>query len=600
MQNNWCEYKFFLPIVFLCLFILKNIIVLLSLNNGFDLIDEGSHLLFYHHPEQYPLTFHNYQYFVSILPDSFIQIKYLRLIWWLLSNSGFLFLSFGIYTYFKGYIENSTLNKLVFILFLSSSTFLSVHDRMLGYNCINQFLLYTSFGIFLYYLKYNKSIFLIISSILITPILPVKISTFFIISLIYITLILVHKRDNFIKPILSYTGAVLIGLASIYFFILPSNEGWVENYLTGLNLAKLSGYGSFQMIMFLLVFEFVFIALIISFSIVIPILIVKKLKNFSALSMGKKLLVKYILSLVLLILSFRMFSSNDYYVEQFSIVDSQFYYPILILVHLLAFLTYTLIFQYNSINIFIEKIKINLILLALFIIPFSIFIGSFSSIPESLYAYNLPILILIILVPSVYLKHKVKLLKRILYSFMLLCSIFMFILFIQVAVAYPARLLYPINKQTEEVCKHDPIRVDHETALFIESLASKTQQINNDVPFTYLGNYAGTIYLLNKVQLGTTLYLSFPYYPEIDQMNVDFNQYFFEIYKDELKNSVLLIDNGLNPKDLHDSGRGILDFNYHVKKDSVYNPYLKRESVENSLINSPYTYIYLPKGMELN
>jgi len=575
-------------IILLLLFlILKNIIVLLTLNKGFDLIDEGSHMLFYTNPSTYSETFHNYQYYVSLLPQQLIKVPYLRFLYWLLDNLSFAILSFGVYRYVSSHTTFPIqANTLYFFLFTYSAVSLSVHDRIIGYTIINQFLSYSAFGFLFLYLSNNRARFLNVSIVLLSPIFFIKVTTYLFLFLI-VACVLIYFRK--VASYLKFMASVIISLCLNFFLLCLKNPNWPTDYIQGLRLGKLSGYGSIEMILYVYIFEMVFISIAFLCSI-IPFILFKK----NILLFKKYFFLWYGLSVFLLVLFFRIFARKEYFVEHYSFSDSQFYYPLLLVFHFIFYLVFSV---YISFKTKIDGIFNNqtILIFSMILLPFSLFLGSFSSVTMSFYSYTAPYLIVLFLLVIAknkdYFNFSATQINFVVVGF----SSFLFCLFLLVYVFYPARLLGSLFKQTYRIKEKPEIYVDRELQMFYSNSMNALKNYEDVRRVCYIGNYAGLIYLLDKEQPGTNLYLSFEYYPFFDKMNIAYNQYFYSQYSKQLKESILLIDEGVSTGNLYDNGNGILDFNAHLKVDSIKNPYLAREKSVNEKIIHPYTYVYVPK-----
>ncbi len=581
-------------------FLLKLSVVLLTMGKGFDLTDEGYHLLHYKYPEKYPINFHNYHYLVAALPSSWITVMNLRILWVaaeLLSASIFMA---GFFCFYRKILNSDRKLLLLFFLFCCNGLFISVHDRILAYNSLSNFFIYSAVGLFLTGMSvaaqnriWNSLYF--ISGVLLSFQFFVKSSAAFAAIIMLLILLFVLKREIFIRSSLLLVSGVITGTLIFIASFLPPVEPWWSNYQQGLQLAQAAGYGSKLMLVQVYLFQTVYFAVCIALANIPVFFALKTIPGKYKLS-GRA--IKYlfigghVVSSALLFILFLLTSGREYNFELYEFTSSARYHPVMMVVNTLFY-----VWIAGKINALRSEENAapgdKIIAAFICIIPFTILFGAFSSIEMSLYGHLVPLLAVLFVLPHLFLRKQVADSAVLYFSFVftLLCSGF----FLHNYALHPARLIAPLTRQCINIGNEENIEADSATAAFITDLRSKTAPYSGIKSILHIGNQPGMVYLLNRSMPGTNLYLSVPYFPEVEDMNLKYNHFFLTHYKEEIGHSLLLINAGVHPLNLNGvDGLGVLDANTHILIDSVYNPYLEKEKIVNKLIQRPLTYIYIP------
>jgi len=88
---------------------------------------------------------------------------------------------------------------------------------------------------------------------------------------------------------------------------------------------------------------------------------------------------------------------------------------------------------------------------------------------------------------------------------------------------------------------------DPETAKFLERLTSSANPLGDTLPIIQIGNQPGIVYLMGGYQPGTAMYISMPYDDVSEPMNLEYNIAMFRQIRSEIKTSVVILNQGINP-----------------------------------------------------
>jgi hypothetical protein len=367
---------------------------------------------------------------------------------------------------------------------------------------------------------------------------------------------------------------------------------WWENYRSGLELAKAAGYGSeLQMKAFFLnMAEFIGI---VGLALVPSLILAKRLLRGVNGEKGQfaVIAVCHILA-TLLLLSVLVVVERTVYVDELNRFSSSHQYH---LIFILPVSTFYFWFA-SRLGTRTEPIRISvvqrIITISLGTMPVFIFFGAMSSVSVSLFGHAVPIfLATVLMLVSLYSRPISK--SLLIYVSVLFSGLF-FGFYLNNQWYHPARLLSSLGTQQVTIPTLENatnLKFDIETAEFITRLSSKGRFDTR--PIIHIGNHPGIVYLLGGYQPGTAMYISLPFDTAIEPMNLAYAKVYLERNKLEVENSILIINAGVHPDYFRKVGKGgMLLTESHVLKDSVYNPYLKREMQVNSLIKHPYTYVY--------
>lgn len=577
----------------LIILVVKMLFVGVTLQNGFDLVDEGYHLLHYKYPEAYSVNVHNYQYLVSSLIGGSVSVIKLRRIWYFVEILSVLFLVYSLFQYFELTNSERTV-RYGFVVVVFGALFTGVHDRILAYNSLSNFCALSTFSGLIYSqtLKRHefRMILLFVSGLIASVSLYVKLSTGVGLIIISVGLLIAVLERKGVTPFL--LGALIggFGFAAIF---LPPLQDWWSAYVDGIQLAKVSGYGS-NLMLKMYALQTIYFIVVLGFSIFPVLLLGKRLLQMPKLEeyRGWVLVVGHVVSQVIMFCLFTIGQQEEYCFELYGLASSIRYYPVIAIPHTIAYALLIGITKKGGVGKGASSSQI-LVLISLIGLPVVIIFGAFSSVPMSLYGHLAPLLSAMYLVPL--LLWKQPYVKTFMPYLVVFTTIFCGLFFIHNYILYPARLLEPLTEQVVDIGQGESIMVDTQTAAFLEELRQKVGDNESTESILHIGNQPGIVYLLDRYQPGTAMYISVPFMPEIEPMNLAYAEYYIEDNKREIENSILLINAGVHPNYFRTIEKGglLLDGS-HVLLDSVYNPYLVREMVANELIKSPYTYIYTP------
>lgn len=564
-----------------------------TLQNGFDLVDEGYHMLHYKYPWAYTTNVHNYHYLVSTVFGEKLSIENVRLAWFFAETMSFMFLIYSLTRYLQLFDHGRAIRYGLALVVLGG-LFTSVHDRILAYNSLSNFCVLAAFSGLLFNQTVKnprvRSALTFISGLLTSTLIMIKPSAG--LGLVIVSFVLLHAASAK-KGMISYLLGVLSGIGGFLWLFLPPLHDWWTAYIEGVRLARVAGYGG-NLMFRMYAFQSVYFIVVMAFSVFPVTLLVSWLLPMSRLSeyRGSIVVIGHVISLGAMFGLFTIWSQVEYYFELYDFTTSVRYYPVIAIPQMFAYAW--LVGRTKEAGVANGPISNHiLVLICLVALPAIIIFGAFSSVSMSLYGHLAPLLAAVYLAPIVFWKeYYVK--AFIPYSVVfttVICGLF----FVHNYILYPARLLESLPNQVVDMGQGEKIKVDEPTALFVDELRQKVGDLKNINSILHIGNQPGIVYLLGKYQPGTAMYISVPFIPEIEPMNLAYAQYYIENNKTEIETSVFLINAGVHPDYFRKKEMGgVLLSENHVLTDSVYNPYLKREMVINELITSPYTYIFMP------
>ena len=571
-------------------------------DKGFDIMDEGSHLLMYKYPEKYVLNIHNFHYLLSWLPTQFITLKFIRNLWIFSQLISIAVLLTGIASFYRQRLNTHNFYPWLLILFCCNGLFVSVHDRFLAYNDWLNLFIYSSIGLFLISFKdidTNRSkLILFISGFLIMFPLLIKPSAGVIILFLMISLLTINFK---FKKVLLLVSVMLSGLLSggLLFVtaFLPPLDIWLPNYLEGAKVAHLSGYVTSTMIKRGYVLNLIYYAIPILISTVPVFLIIKRLTKSSFQTPRNHMLLviagHLISSSLLLIILFKMMAFDEYNFDHLRTTTTAYYDPVMLIISTIFY-----IWVVSRIPVFhgerYSDLTTKSVTVLLCLLSFAIFFGAMSTYQTNLFGHLPPFLaVLFILIQS----FKTKIKKGLTLYFSLFITVLCSYFYINYIILNPPHILEPLTNQLHDIGSNETILVDSSTAVFISELRSKMDRYPNTESMLHIGNHPGMVYLLGKYQPGVSIYNSFPHFPPVDRMLAYHNNFYYNQYKEEIEQSIILLNAGTNIKFFYNDSLKAIDLGKYELVDSVFSPYLNKEQVGNSLISYPYTYIYVPNEL---
>jgi hypothetical protein len=252
-KNSSIIMKNCLSLTFLSFSIIIAVILVYSIDKGYDFSDESCFLLNLNYPEKYPGGIYNYHliflHFFGFLPKSIILF---RLYGILILLSGTVILFFGLRKFINsnnGSFQFRSLD-LFNLAFVSSFLFFCVNIYTINNNILSQFFLLIVSSILLYFASLEilnfslKNIFLIIVISIVSILFFFnKFSTacilFFITNSLFIGLFFKKNKMNLLKLLLLFVFSSLLTL-QYYFTFIQSYESWI--YLFNKELFILSDH----------------------------------------------------------------------------------------------------------------------------------------------------------------------------------------------------------------------------------------------------------------------------------------------------------------------------------------------------------------------
>ncbi len=579
----------------------KLIFVLKTLHMGIDLVDEGSHLLMCKYPREYAINVHNFHYLISfVIPATHITVVNLRIGWLLADICGWVLLFSGGIFYIHRHIKPLSRSWMVVLfLFGGNALALSIHDRILAYNSMSNLFINTSAGLLLFGLAervhkprtrilFAAAFFFAGLQLFIKPTAAIAVV---VMDLVLCFVFVKTQRDRlslYIAAGLATAPALLLA------FVLPPFTTWWPNYFQGYQLAKLSGYGSSTMMVFLYALPTLGILSLIAICCAIPLKAIQYLiqkdpsisPNDIHLQIAGHLFSSLFMAGFILLLPFRSFN-----LEVWQETSMSFHSWVLLLPNTIA---YSIWYGYRYIMRPAQKqnrLKPMLILGFLLALPYVTILGSFSPIDVSLYGHILPLLLLLT-AASLWVAQVKGYYAETFYYLMFtsaLCAFF----FVRHYIYYPTRMLAPLTQQNIQIGTAENLMVDKPTAHFLQELQKKVNRLGKFEYATHIGLQVGLVYLLDLKQPGNNFYMSATSLGPIEKMNAEFNSVFFKTYFDEISQGPILINGSASPLDVRGLQEACAEHNrVMLLADSLPHPFLEKEKPHNTAFQSSQLYIY--------
>lgn len=565
-----------LTLIFLATGLVKLVIMIWSVNRGFDIGDEGLYMLSLKDPEQYSVLAHGH-YLNFLLPIKEFTIPISRSISIVLELLGGSIFSYGAYQWLQ---KKTTFHVPFFLLWsiVLAMSFQSILARCVSYNDIGYFAALSAGGMFLYgfstiggkqLLAWALSGFFAASCFVVKP--PISIS----LGILFVLYLLVQYRSFGTKNIFKTIGSVALGYLIAFggLSIMYQGLGWMDVVTKVKGTADLLNYSPLDLVLMYLIYDgtpnLVFlgigIALFFGLRFLLDRAIGKGIKPF-IISLSSTLIVGYILIhywSILLVLEER----------------PVYFYLWSILISTIASLSY------------IPKhiLRQNLVtLLFIIALPLTVIGGTNGYITESLFAFWIPWAAVIGL-GVWYLAERQSLPKAVIASVVVVLSLSAQFTYSKVLHPFGMPSDVTLLQQTQKVKGKDGLLVDTRTKIYFDTLQTIFHQnvLDNGVPIIALNYTPGLVYLVNGFSPGAPFYI-------YDSSFDTYNCHFMELSKQKYGQPVFLMRSTVPEGTmtcLTDLFQGFPD-NYR-EPIIIDDPYY--EVYEHDGYGDSKLYVYLPK-----